>query len=177
MFANHRPNRDNRARKHARQASKQNHLPDLPRKPKQTNRDTDAHQTKHQDRFPSKPVSGAAPADHEQHLREGEEGFDEAGVEADVALVEVAGVADHLVDEGEDGEEGDGLDEAGVAEEDDLIPGEGGFFVGGGGTIWLGVCCMGDEGLFVGLKSGCFAASGEEGCYLAHGGDSSWHGE
>ena len=171
MLTNHRPNRDNRSRKHSRQTSKQNHLPNLPREPKQTDRHTDAHQREHQHRFPSKAVSGTSPADHKQHLREGEERFDQPTVEADVALVEIAGVADHLVDEGENGEESDGFDEARVAEEDDLIPGDGLVFVGGGGGVGVRVGGGGvvDKGLFVGLEGGCFAAGCEERCHLAHG--------
>jgi hypothetical protein len=43
--------------------------------------------------------------------------YNEASIEPYISLLNISSLVDHLTDEGEDAEEGDGLDYSGVAEE------------------------------------------------------------
>jgi hypothetical protein len=46
--------------------------------------------------------------------------YNEASIEPHISLLNISSLVDHLANEGEDAEEGDGLDDSGVAEEKDL---------------------------------------------------------
>jgi hypothetical protein len=51
--------------------------------------------------------------------------YNEASIEPHISLLNISSLVDHLADEGEDAEEGNGLDYSGVAEEKDLEFGKG----------------------------------------------------
>lgn len=116
ILAEHGAHRNQCSRENARKAPSSDHLRNTLAHAKQRGRDRDAEQTSDEYRLPSIAVRCFAPEDHDAHLREGEEGLNEAGVEADVFFLDAADVLDHGVDVGEDGEEGYGLHDASVAE-------------------------------------------------------------
>ena len=53
-------------------------------------------------------------------LEKGKEGYNEASVEPNISLLQIARLVDHLADEGEDAEECNWLDQTSVAEDEDL---------------------------------------------------------
>lgn len=121
VLAQHCAYRYRASRKQAGKTSEDDHLPQLCTHAKQGRRGCDASQREDQDWLATECVRDATVEDDEKHLDERKERFDRARPEADVFWQLMADPLDHFVDVGENDKECDRFDNAGIAENEDLI--------------------------------------------------------
>jgi len=86
-------------------------------------------------------LTNPAPEQHDAHLREREQTFDETRIEPNIFLVDTADLLNHGIDVGKDGEEGDWLDDTGVAEQEDLKTRQRSVIVGENPIVFFFFCC------------------------------------